>query len=120
MEELSIPQLVKRFENVYGDILKDKKQWVTVYNAYCDKMNYRTKVLSHKEKYYHQGRIMYNHVYKYEYVKWGRWSWEAYEYYQRIPNHTRTQFGEGITQKYIKAVGLLPKNVINRIVTHEV
>ena len=92
MKTLRIAQFISLFEKTYDcDILDNRAEFVSAYNAY-----------RHKAQ-----------------PTWGSWSWEPYEHYVRIPNHTRTQYGEGITQKHQKAVAILPKNVINRVLTHE-
>lgn len=89
MKGLTLIQLIARYEKVYGDIRYDKRQWVAVYNAYLDKMNWRWKVEVDKEQFIHDGEVCYHITYEYRYSQWGAWDWEQYEYYEKIPNHTR-------------------------------
>ncbi len=91
MKDVTIGTFVQLFETQYGCILDNKAQFITTYNTYRHKMK----------------------------PHWGRWTWEAYEHFVRTPNHTRTQYGEGISAKMTKAIGLLPSNIINKVITHE-
>lgn len=69
---ITIGTFVERYEKAYGDILQNKKHFVMVYNTYRNKNTH---------------------------LGWDRWSWEPYEYYTRIPNHTRTEFDSFIADK---------------------
>lgn len=90
-KDVSIGDFVLKYEKVYGSILDNKAHFVKIYN-------------------------LYRHANK---PQWGTWSWEAYEHFVRIPNHTRIQHPEGINAKMQKAISLLPKNVIYKITSHE-
>ena len=102
-KHITIGDFVSRYEKAYGNILHDKKHFVKVYNAYCDKMGYRipTEI---KTRYIHNGQVLIDVKVSYVYNTWGAWDWSMYEYYKRIPNHTRIEYDSMLMDRAITAL----------------
>lgn len=97
---VTIGDFISRYEKTYGDILQNKRHFVQVYNAYCDKMGYRTPT-EIKTPWIHNGEKRIDIQIKYIYSQWGAWSWDNYAYYKRIPNHTRIEYDSMIMDRTI-------------------